>query len=105
MSRSHANPPRMQDQQDDVDSGQPEDISKALHAASNIPLGGQDPNVPLGDDQNEGTLDRDDEGEESTPNQRGKEERSWEQWFQDIQQDFSHVKEAVRVRAQSPWTL
>ena len=35
MSRSHANPPRTQDQQDDVNSEQPEDIPVALHAASN----------------------------------------------------------------------
>ena len=35
MSRSHANPPRTQDQQDDVDSGQLEDILGALHSSSN----------------------------------------------------------------------
>ena len=35
MSRSHANPPRTQDQQDDVDSRQPGDALEALHAASN----------------------------------------------------------------------
>ena len=44
-------------------------------------------------------LDRDDGGEEPTPHQRGKEERSWEQRFQDIQQELSHMKEAVKVRA------
>ena len=35
MSRSHANPSRMQDQQDDVDSRQPGDALEALHTASN----------------------------------------------------------------------
>ena len=40
-----------------------------------------DPYVPPGDGHNEGTLDRDDGGEEPTPHQRGKEERSWEQRF------------------------
>ena len=35
MSRSHANPPRTQDQQDDVDSKQPGDALGALHAISN----------------------------------------------------------------------
>ena len=35
MSTSHANPPRTQDQQDDVDSRQPGDALGALHAASN----------------------------------------------------------------------
>ena len=60
---------------------------------------GHDPNVPLGDGRNEGTLDRDDGGEEPTPHQRGKEERSWEQRFQDIQQELSHMKDAVKVRA------
>ena len=126
MNKTHANPPRTQDQQNDVDSGQPEDILGALHAANNemevLRLvnqrllrelaeltrqaqrpedeqqahGGhntipheeqqhldaprdddgrgehsrtirQDPNVPPGDDRNEGTLD---------PQQRGKEEQS-----------------------------
>ena len=143
MSSSHANPPRTQDQQDNVDSWQPGDVPEALHAASNEiealrlvnqrllrelaklnrqvqrPQGeqqahggrdtipqeeqqhldaprdddgrrenshtrGYDPNVPPRDYQNEGTLDRDDGGEEPTPRQRGKEEQSWEQQFQDI---------------------
>ena len=35
MSRSHANPLRRQDQQDDVDIRQPGDALEALHAASN----------------------------------------------------------------------
>ena len=35
MSRSHANPPRTQDQQDNVDNRQPRDAPEALHAASN----------------------------------------------------------------------
>ena len=35
MSKSHANPPRTQDQQDVVDSQQSGDVPKALHAASN----------------------------------------------------------------------
>ena len=43
------------------------------------------PTYPPGDGRNEGMLDRDDEGEEPTPRQQGKEERSWEQRLQDIQ--------------------
>ena len=35
MRRSHANPPRTQDQQYDVDSRQSGDVPRALHAASN----------------------------------------------------------------------
>ena len=35
MSMSHVNPPRTQDQQDDIDSRQPKDIPGALHTASN----------------------------------------------------------------------
>ena len=35
MSRSHSNPPRTQDKQDDVDNGQPVDIPGALRTASN----------------------------------------------------------------------
>ena len=35
MSRSHANPPRTQDQQEDVDSRQPGDALEALNATSN----------------------------------------------------------------------
>ena len=135
MSRSHTNPSRTQDQQGDVDSRQPGDVPRALHAASNemealrlvnqgllrelaeltrqvqqpqdeqqayeghntIPqeeqqhLGaprdvdgegensrtmGHDPYVPRGDGRNEEMLDRDNGGEEPTPHQRGKEERS-----------------------------
>ena len=154
MNKSHANPSRTQDQQNDVDSGQPEDILGALHTANNdmealclvnqrllrelaeltrqaerpedeqqahgghntIPQEEQqhldapryddgrgehsrtirqDPNVPPGDDRNEGTLDRDEGGEEPTPQQRGKEEQSWERRFQDIQKELSHVKEAM----------
>ena len=60
---------------------------------------GHDPYVPPGDGLNEGTLDRDNRGEELTPHQRRKEERSWEQRFQDIQQELSHMKEVVKVRA------
>ena len=60
---------------------------------------GHDPNVAPGDDRNEGMLDRGDGGEEPTPRQGGIKERSLEQQFQDIQQELSHMKEAVRVRA------
>ena len=35
ISRGHANPPRTQDQQDDVDNRQPGDVPGALHIASN----------------------------------------------------------------------
>ena len=35
MSRSHANPPRSQDQQDDVDSRRSRDVPGAIHTASN----------------------------------------------------------------------
>ena len=60
---------------------------------------GHDPYVPLEDGRNEGMFDRDDGGEEMTPHQRGREGRSWEQRFQDIQQELNHMKEVVKVRA------
>ena len=44
-------------------------------------------------------LERDGGGEEPTPHQQGKEERSWEQRFQDILPELSRMKEAVKVRA------
>ena len=44
-------------------------------------------------------LDRDDGSEDPTPYQWGKKERSWEQQFEDIQQELIHMKEAVKVRA------
>ena len=46
---------------------------------------GHDPYIPPEDDRNKGMLDRDDGDEDPTPHQRRKEERSWEQQFQDIQ--------------------
>ena len=55
--------------------------------------------MPRGDGHNEGIPDRDDEVEEPTPHQLGKEQRSWEQRFQDIQQELSHMKKAVKNRA------
>ena len=41
---------------------------------------------------------RNDGGDEPTPYQQGKGEQSWEQWFQDIQKELSHMKEAVKGR-------
>ena len=38
-------------------------------------------------------------GDEPTPYQQGKGEQSWEQRFQDIQQELSHIKEDVKGRA------
>ena len=76
--------------------GAPQDVDGG---GGNSRTRGHDPYVPPGDGHNEGMLDRDDEGEEPTPHQRGKEERSSEQRFQDIQQELSHMKEAVKVRA------
>ena len=84
----------------------PQEEQQHLDAPKDADEGGEnsrtrrhDPYVPPGDGRNEGMLDRDDGGEESTPHQRGKEERSWEQQFQDIQQELSHMKEAVKFRA------
>ena len=76
--------------------GAPRDVDGG---GENSQTRGHDPYIPPGDGRNEGMLDRDDGGEEPTPHQQGKEERSWEQWFQDIQQELSHMKEAVKVRA------
>ena len=42
---------------------------------------------------------RNDGGDEPTPYQWGKGEQSWEQRFQDIQQELSHMKEAIKGRA------
>ena len=158
MSKSHANPPRMQDQQDDVDSRQPGDALEALHAASyemealrlvnqgllselaeltrqgqrpqeaqqahegrnGIPqeeqqhLGapqdvdgggensrtwGHDPYIPPVDGRNERMPGRNGGGDEPTPYLQGKGKQSWEQRFQDIQQELNHMKEVVKSRA------
>ena len=58
-----------------------------------------DPYIPPGDGRNEGMPGRKDRGDEPTPYQRGKGEQSWEQRFQDIQQELNHMKEAVKGRA------
>ena len=42
---------------------------------------------------------RNDGGDELTPYQHGKRELSWEQRFQDTQQELGHMKEAVKGRA------
>ena len=42
---------------------------------------------------------RNDEGDEPTPYQQEKGEQSWEQRFQDIQQELSYMKKAVKGRA------
>ena len=42
---------------------------------------------------------RNDGGDEPTPYQQGKGEQSWEQRFQDIQQELSHMKKAIKGRA------
>ena len=84
----------------------PQEEQQHLGAPRDVDGGGEnsqtrehDPYIPLGYGCNEGTLDRDDGGEELTPHQRGNEERSYEQRFQDIQQEFSHMKEAVKFLA------
>ena len=51
--------------------GDPRDIHGG---GENSRTRGYDPYVPLGDGRNEGLPDRDDEGEEPTPHQQGKEE-------------------------------
>ena len=60
---------------------------------------GHDPYIPPGDDHNEGMLGQNDGGDEPTPYQQGKGEQSWEQRFQEIPQELSHMKEAVKGRA------
>ena len=42
---------------------------------------------------------RNDGGDESIPYQQGKGEQSWEQRFQDIQQELNHMKETIKGRA------
>ena len=69
----------------------PQEEQQHLSAPQDVDGGGEnngttghDPYIPPGDGRNEGMLDRDDGGEEPTPRQQRKKERSWEQRFQDI---------------------
>ena len=57
---------------------------------------GHDPYLPLGEGRNEGMPHRNDRGDEPTLYQQGKGEQSWDQRFQDIQQELNHMKEAVK---------
>ena len=54
---------------------------------------------PGGEDRNEGIPDGDDRDNEPTPYRQGVGKQSWEQRFRDIQQELSHMKEAVKGRA------
>ena len=58
-----------------------------------------DPYIPPGDGHNEGMPGRNDGGDEPTSYQHGKGEQSWEHRFQDIHQELSHMKEAVKGQA------
>ena len=57
-----------------------------------------DPHISLEEDHNRRRPERNNRGNEPTLYQQGAEERSWEQRFQDIQQELSHMKEAVKSR-------
>ena len=76
--------------------GVPRDVDEE---GENSRTRGHDPYIPPEDGRNKGMLGRDDGGEEPTPHQQGKWEQSWEQQFQDIQQELSHMKEVVIGRA------
>ena len=157
-SRSHANPPRMQDQQGNVDSRPPGGALETIHDNTNemealcltnqrlireleqltrqmqrpqevrqaqedhntTPreeqphLGppreaeieaessrarGHEPYLAPREEHNEAILGRNIGNDEPTPHQQGMGERSWEQRFKGIQQELSHMKEAVKSRA------
>ena len=53
---------------------------------------------PRGEDRNEGIPDGNDKDNEPTPYRQGTRKKSWEQRFRDIQQELSHMKEAVKGR-------
>ena len=75
--------------------GTPRDVDEG---GENSQTRGHDPHIPPGDCRNEGMLGRNDGGDEPTPYLQGKGEQSWEQRFQDIQQELRHMKEAVKGR-------
>ena len=57
---------------------------------------GHDPYKPPGENRNEERPGRDNRGDGPIPYQQETGERSWEQRFRDIQQELSHMKEAVK---------
>ena len=58
-----------------------------------------DPYQPPGEDRNEERHGRNNKGDRPILYQQETEERSWEQRFRDIQQELSHMKEAIKSRA------
>ena len=58
-----------------------------------------DPYEPPGEDRNEERQGRNNKGDGPILYQQETEERSWEQRLRDIQQELSHMKEAVKGRA------
>ena len=83
--------------------GAPRDVDRG---GENSRTKGHDPYIPPpppppppGDGRNEGMPGRSDIGDDPIPYQQGKGEQSWEQRFQDIQQELSHMKEVVKCRA------
>ena len=54
------------------------------------------PYPPPREGRNEEMHEEDDRNNEPIPHQKGMEERSWEQRFRGIQQELSHMKEAVK---------
>ena len=76
--------------------GAPRDVDEG---GENSHTKGHDPYISLGEGHNEWMPGRNDGGDEQTPYQQGKGEQSWEQRFQDIQQELSHMKEAIKGQA------
>ena len=58
-----------------------------------------DPYKPPGENRNEERHGRDNRSDRPIPYQQETGKRSWEQRFRDIQQELSHMKEAVKGRA------
>ena len=58
-----------------------------------------DPYQPPGEDRNEERQGRNNKGDGPILYQQETEERSWKQRFRDIQQEISHMKEAVKGRS------
>ena len=74
----------------------PQEEQQHLGAPRDVDGGGEnsrtrkhDPYIPPRDGHNEGMPGRNDIGDEPTPYQQGKGEQSWEQRFQDIQQELA----------------
>ena len=59
----------------------------------------RDPYLPPREGRNEEAHDGNNKNNEPVPHQQGMEERSWEQRFRGIQQELSHMKEAVKGQA------